>query len=60
VDPLNVADIRRGIEDALAKPRDDRLRRHVAEQFTWDRTARQIIQAYESVLGSPAEKACCA
>jgi len=57
VNPLDVADIRGGIEAALAKPRTASLRRHIIEQFTWDRTARQLIQAYECVLGTPAENA---
>lgn len=48
VDPLDVADIRRGLQDLLADPderdRLARLGRERSERFSWERTARQTLQ----------------
>jgi glycosyltransferase involved in cell wall biosynthesis len=49
VDPEPADDIRRGIVAALAAPRTDLLACRVAREFTWDRTARQLLHAYNSV-----------
>jgi glycosyltransferase involved in cell wall biosynthesis len=53
VDPANPADIRRGIEQALADPEPLRaagLRR--AAGFTWERTARLTAESYRRALAS--------
>lgn len=51
VDPLDAQSIRRGMEETLARPPQSRLQQWVGEHFTWDRTARQLLAAYHSVLG---------
>lgn len=50
VDPYNVKSIREGIQKALSKKKDNLLRAHVQERFTWDQTAIQVRRAYEKVL----------
>jgi glycosyltransferase involved in cell wall biosynthesis len=53
VDPADPADIRRGIERALADPEPLRaagLRR--AAEFTWERTARLTAESYRRALAS--------
>ncbi len=52
VDPKDVADIRQGIITALERPRDDRLRKHTLDNFTWSHTAEQLIRAYGRVLAN--------
>jgi glycosyltransferase involved in cell wall biosynthesis len=47
VDPTDAADIRRGIERALAEPESLRARGlERARTFTWERTARLTADAY--------------
>lgn len=45
-DPGNIDDLRAAIARALDGPRDGA--RQVAARFSWDRTARELIDAYES------------
>lgn len=53
-EPLDEASIRASIDKALARPRDDRLREHVLENFTWDHTAQSLIAAYQQTLATAA------
>ncbi|MGB6066219.1 MAG: glycosyltransferase family 4 protein [Desulfomonilaceae bacterium] len=46
VNPYDPADIRSGIEAALGRKSDGCLRRHVLENFTWDRAALSLVEAY--------------
>jgi glycosyltransferase involved in cell wall biosynthesis len=52
-DPGDRESIRLSIEQALAAPRDARLREHVASNFTWQNAAKQTLAAYESLLAQP-------
>jgi glycosyltransferase involved in cell wall biosynthesis len=52
VNPYDPADIRSGIEAALGRKRDESLRPHVLENFTWDHAARSLIAAYERAVCS--------
>ncbi|MEE9615122.1 MAG: glycosyltransferase [Thermodesulfobacteriota bacterium] len=54
VDPNDPDDIRRGIETELAARRDNSLSKRIMENFTWDKTALEVQEAYEKVLGGPA------
>ena len=47
VDPLDVDDIRNGIRRALASTPSPALRARIVSDFTWDRVARQLLDAYE-------------
>ena len=47
VNPLDVTDIRNGIVSALGSPKgSSQLKGHVLSNFTWARTAKQLVQAY--------------
>jgi len=48
VEPLSVADIRRGIVEEMNIQRDEQLGRRVVSEFTWNRTAEQLLEAYEA------------
>jgi glycosyltransferase involved in cell wall biosynthesis len=50
VDHTDVADIRRGIEAALAAGSDLRLRAHVAEHFAWDKVAAELRLVYLTAI----------
>jgi len=52
-DPGDVQSVRSAIEQALAAPRNPRLRAHVASNFTWENTAKQTLAAYEWLLAQP-------
>ncbi|MEE9166463.1 MAG: glycosyltransferase family 4 protein [Candidatus Neomarinimicrobiota bacterium] len=52
VNPYSVDSIRKGIESALSRDTDDRLKRHIQENFLWQRVAQNTVQVYESVLGT--------
>ncbi|MGO9570596.1 MAG: glycosyltransferase family 4 protein [Desulfomonilaceae bacterium] len=47
VNPYDPADIRAGIEAALGWKRDESLRRHVLQNFTWDHAALILVEAYK-------------
>lgn len=46
VDPLDVADIRAAVARAWAKPKDDRLARHIRAELTWDKSAARLVESY--------------
>jgi glycosyltransferase involved in cell wall biosynthesis len=52
VNPYDAADIRAGIEAALGWKRDESLRLHVLENYTWDHTARSLLEAYKRAVCS--------
>lgn len=54
VDPYDTDSIRRGIETELGVRRDEGLGKRVMENYTWERTALEVIGAYERVLGRSA------
>ncbi|HMN95532.1 MAG TPA: glycosyltransferase family 4 protein [Phycisphaerales bacterium] len=49
VDPDDVAGIRQAILRSWERPRDGKLRAHVLENLTWDRSASALLDAYASV-----------
>lgn len=50
LDPGDKASMRRAVEQVLARPKDEALRKHVVQSFTWERAAEQTLQAYEEAL----------
>ena len=50
VDPYDVDTIRRAVVEAWKAPRTGELRRHVLETLTWEKSAQQLIAAYEEIL----------
>lgn len=46
-----VEGIYRGIEEALKRPKDDKLRKHIMENFLWPRVAEKLIDVYREVSG---------
>lgn len=49
VDPSNTQNIANGIRLALSKSRDDELRQHVVEHFTWPKVTRELIALYKEI-----------
>ena len=50
VEPRSEESIRQAIETALGKPKDGRLREHIASNYLWDRVARRLKAVYEQIL----------
>jgi len=50
VNPLDAGDIRRGILEEMAKKRGGGLKKQIIKNFLWDKTARQVREAYSRVL----------
>lgn len=50
VNPYDVADIRRGIQAALARPRDGALAEHIAGRFLWKHVAQRTEAVYAKAL----------
>jgi glycosyltransferase involved in cell wall biosynthesis len=48
--PDDRASIRRAVEQALAAPRTDALRRRVLAEYTWGKAAQATLNAYQQVL----------
>lgn len=48
VEPTDVAGIRAAVLRAWERPRDGALRRHVLDTLTWDRSAKALVDAYET------------
>jgi glycosyltransferase involved in cell wall biosynthesis len=48
VDPLDVGSIRGAVQRAWARPKDERLRRRVLSDLTWDRSAERLVEIYRS------------
>jgi glycosyltransferase involved in cell wall biosynthesis len=55
-DPADLGSIRQTIQQALAAASTPDLRSHVARQFTWEKSARTLLRAYEAVLARPAAR----
>lgn len=53
VNPYSVADIRRGIEQALRQPPNPELREHIRRHFLWEKIAADTLAIYREVLASP-------
>ncbi len=51
VEPTSVADIVRGIQTALSKPRNNELRNHILSHFTWQHIGEKTKKVYEDILG---------
>jgi len=49
-EPMDVPGIRAAIEKAYAAPKSHVLRDALLQDFTWDRTAKTILAAYETLL----------
>ena len=56
VNPYSVNSIRAGIERALSKPRDNRLRDRLKKEYLWSTVGAQLRTVYEGVLASGREK----
>ncbi len=52
VNPSSVGSIRAGIERALAKPRDNRLRDRLKKEYLWSNIGVQLRTVYETVLSA--------
>ena len=50
VEPRSEKSIRQAIETALAKPKDGRLRKHIASNYLWGRVAERLKAVYEQIL----------
>ncbi len=50
VDPYNIESITKGIEAALNKKSDGVLKKHVEDNFLWQRVAEKTLKVYEQVL----------
>ena len=51
-DPCDVNSIRRAIEMANLAPRSNAAREHIRASFTWERTAKMTLAAYEELLSA--------
>lgn len=49
-DPSKPESIRAALDRALSSPRTDSLRKQLLAKFTWERAARQTIDAYQSLV----------
>jgi glycosyltransferase involved in cell wall biosynthesis len=49
VEPLSEASIRRGVESALGRKKDERLKQHIAAHYLWRHVAEQTAEAYNEV-----------
>lgn len=49
VEPHSVGSIKSGIEAALAKHKDERLRKHISQEFLWKRVAEKTAEVYRSL-----------
>jgi glycosyltransferase involved in cell wall biosynthesis len=49
-DPYNLASIREAVLLAYNSPKNDVLKKHILENFTWDKVAKKTLEAYEKVL----------
>ena len=50
VEPRSEESIRQAIETALGKPKDGRLREHIASNYLWGRVAQRLKAVYEQIL----------
>jgi glycosyltransferase involved in cell wall biosynthesis len=50
VDPSSVKSIAKGIYKGYHSPRNKNLKRHILENFTWDKSTDQLERAFKSVI----------
>jgi glycosyltransferase involved in cell wall biosynthesis len=50
VNPLSTEDIKEKILEAYYKPKNNKLKEHILENYTWDKAAEKTLQAYNLVL----------
>jgi glycosyltransferase involved in cell wall biosynthesis len=56
-DPADLGSIRRAVEAALQAPATPPLRERVLASFTWEHSARALVQAYARALAAPRQAA---
>ncbi len=49
-DPYSVDSIKNSIEDSLNKPKDDKLKKHIEQNFLWNKIAGETIKLYHEIL----------
>ena len=52
VNPYSVDSIQAGIEKALNKPKDDKLKKHIGQNLLWDKIAYESVRVYQEVLNT--------
>ncbi|MHB8481844.1 MAG: glycosyltransferase [Nitrospiria bacterium] len=50
INPFDPENIRRNILEEMGKKREGKLKKHILENFLWDKTAQQVREAYLKVL----------
>lgn len=50
VDPLNLSDIQLKIEESLSKKKNDRMKKHIVETYSWQQTAEDLNMGYQKLL----------
>ena len=53
VDPYSETAISAGIQEALSKSHDDRLKKHIMDNFLWEHSAKKTAEAYSKILQQP-------
>jgi len=48
--PKNQSSITRAIKNAYDKEKNDRLRKHILKNFTWEKVAKKTLEAYKKIL----------
>lgn len=48
--PASIEDIKAKILEAYEKPRNNKLKEHILNSYTWEKTAEKTLRAYESAL----------
>jgi len=48
--PLSIEDIKAKILEAYEKPKDNKLKQHILENYSWEKTAKETMEAYNLAL----------
>ena len=56
VNPASKEDIRQKILKAFEKPKNDNLKEHILNNYTWEKTAEKTLEAYSLILSRDSKK----
>lgn len=49
-DPSNISSIKNAVLDAWEKPKNNKLKKRIIKNFTWEKAARKTLEAYQHIL----------
>jgi len=48
--PYSITDIKKSLENSLIKSKNDKLKKHIQDNFLWDKIAKKTLEVYKQII----------